>query len=332
MYPNRKIPYRGIFVKYEMEELQTLGVDIIKVVKTNYSRLDYIPFFIKVFFKTLVLDYDVIHAHYTPHSTLLPALLKSIKKKPFVITFHGSDLYILPFKNKLLFSAFKYVVSKADKIIVRSAPMKRMIEEMKIPPSKIAVIGAGVDTSIFYPRNKNKMREMLKIPKNKKIVLFVGRLSHRKGIELIYSCAKKMPSVLFIIIGNGPIKENIRNCLFTGAKSHEEIPMWMAAADIFVLPSYSEGLPNALMEALSTGIPAIVTEIPGNLELVRDGETGFIVPVGDVNAIKEKISYLIKNEDILKRMGKEARKDMIEKYDRKKLIRELKEIYEELVN
>ena len=329
-YPNRKIPYRGIFVKYEIEGLQALGTDIIKVVKTKSSTLAYISFFIKVFFKTLVLDYDVVHAHYTPHSTLLPALLKCIKKKPFVITFHGSDLYLLPFKNKLLFIAFKYVVSKADKIIVRSTAMKRMMEEMGIFPSKIAFIGAGVDTSIFYPRNKNKMREMLKIPKNKKIVLFVGRLSQRKGVNLIYECAKKMPSVLYILIGNGPIKENISNCLFTGSRPHEEIPLWMAAADIFVLPSYSEGLPNVVMEALSTGVPAIVTNIPGNLELVRDGETGFIVPIGDVNAIREKISYLIENEDIVKKMGKEGRKDMVERYDRKKIIKKLKEIYEEL--
>jgi glycosyltransferase involved in cell wall biosynthesis len=124
----------------------------------------------------------------------------------------------------------------------------------------------------------------------------------------------------------------VGNCIFVGAKKYDEIPVWMSAADILVLPSYSEGLPNVVMEALSCGTPAIVTDVGGCPEVVKDGETGFVVPVGDVEALTDKIEYLLDNEDMREMMGKLGREDMSERYGRKNVINKLKGVYESLIS
>lgn len=153
-----------------------------------------------------------------------------------------------------------------------------------------------------------------------------------KGVKLIYECAERMPNVLFVMVGDGAVKTNIKNCIFVGEKRYENIPLWMSAADILILPSYSEGLPNVVMEALSCGTPAIVTDVGGCPEVVKDGETGFVVPVGDVEALINKIEYLVENEDLRERMGKLGREDMIERYEQEKVISKLKDVYESLAS
>jgi glycosyltransferase involved in cell wall biosynthesis len=140
-----------------------------------------------------------------------------------------------------------------------------------------------------------------------------------------------MPETLFVMVGDGDVKTNLKNCIFIGERRHEEIPLWMSAADILILPSYSEGLPNVVMEALSCGTPAIVTDVGGCPEVVRD-ETGFVVPVGDVEALMDRIKYLLENKDLREKMGKLGRKGMIERYERGKVIGKLKEVYEYLMN
>ena len=84
---------------------------------------------------------------------------------------------------------------------------------------------------------------------------------------------------------------------------------------------------NVVMEALSCGTPAIVTDVGGCSEVVRDGETGFVVPVGDVEALRERIKCLLEDEDLRERMGKLGREDMVKRYDRKKVISKLKDVY-----
>ncbi|MCK4347029.1 MAG: glycosyltransferase, partial [Thermoplasmatales archaeon] len=151
-----------------------------------------------------------------------------------------------------------------------------------------------------------------------------------KGVELIYECARNMPETLFVMVGDGDVKTELKNCIFIGKRRHEEIPLWMSAADVLILPSYSEGLPNVVMEALSCSTPAIVTDVGGCSEVVKDGETGFIVPVGDVEALRERMKYLLENEDLREKMGKLGREDMIERYEQEKVIGKLKEVYESL--
>ena len=331
MYP-KEGSYSGIFIKHQVETIEKLGIDVIKAVKRTRNPSGYFPFIFQSIYKLLFCDYDIIHAHYVPHSALIPAMLKWIKKKPLIVTFHGDDARIFPFKNRINRMLTMFVVNRSDKVIARSEEMKEVLEKLGVANKKIVVLGAGVDTNLFHTINKNKAREDLELPKTKYIILFVGRLHKLKGVELIYECARNMPETLFVMVGDGDVKTDLKNCIFVGERRHEEIPLWMSAADILVLPSYSEGLPNVVMEALSCGTPAIVTDVGGCPEVVRDGETGFVVHVGDVEALTDRIKYLIKNEDLREKMGKLGREDMIQRYERGKVIGKLKEVYVYLIN
>jgi len=326
MYP-KEGSYSGIFIKHQVETIEKLGIDVIKAVKRTRNPSGYFPFIFQSIHKLLFCDYDIIHAHYVPHSALIPAMLKWIKKKPLIVTFHGDDARIFPFKNRINRMLTMFVVNRSDKVIARSEEMKEVLEKLGVANKKIVVLGAGVDTNLFHPMDKIKARKKLELPVDKHIVLYVGRLHEMKGIKHIYECAERIPDVLFVMVGNGVVRTDVENCLFVGEKKHEEIPLWMSAADILILPSYSEGLPNVVMEALSCGTPAIVTDVGGCPEVVKDGETGFVVPVGDVEALMDRIKYLIENEDLREKMGKLGREDMIERYEREKVIGKLKDIY-----
>jgi glycosyltransferase involved in cell wall biosynthesis len=223
-----------------------------------------------------------------------------------------------------------FVVNRSDKVIARSKEMKRVLERLGVSNKKIVVIGAGVDTNLFHSIDKNKAREKLELPVDKHIILYVGRLHEMKGVKLIYECAERMPVSLFVMVGDGTVRTDVKNCIFVGEKRYEEIPSWISAADILVLPSYSEGLPNIVMEALSCGTPVIVTDVGGCPEVVKDGKTGFVMPVGDVEALIDRIKYLLGNEGLREKMGKLGREDMVKRYEREKVIGELKEVYESL--
>jgi glycosyltransferase involved in cell wall biosynthesis len=330
MYP-RGSSFSGIFIKHQVESIEKLGVRVIKAVKRRRNPLGYFPFIFESICKILFYDYDIVHAHYVPHSAIVPAMMKWIKKKPLIVTFHGDDARIFPWKNRINRMLTMFVVNRSDRIIARSEEMKSILEKLGCPGKKIVVISAGVDTSLFHPIDKNKARADIGLPVDKHIVMYVGRLHEMKGVNDIYACAERMSEILFVMVGDGAIKTNVGNCIFagakkydeipawmSGAKKYDEIPAWMSAADIMVLPSYSEGLPNVVMEALSCGTPAIVTDVGGCPEVVRDGETGFVVPVGDVDALVERITYCI------------GRMDMIERYDRAMLMDRLKAVYEQL--
>ena len=326
MYP-KEGSYSGIFIKHQVETIEKLGIQVTKAVKRTRNPSGYFPFIFQSIYKLLFCDYDIIHAHYVPHSAFIPAMLKWIKKKPLIVTFHGTDARIFPFKNRINRMLTMFVVNRSDKVIARSEEMKEVLEKLGVPNKKIVVIGAGVDTNLFRPIDKYKVREDLELPSDKHIILYVGRLHETKGVKLIYECAERMPDVLFVMVGDGAVKTDIKNCIFAGEREHAEIPFWVSAADVLVLPSYSEGLPNVVMEALSCGTPAIITDVGGCPEVVRDGETGFVVPVGDVEALRDRIKYLLENEDLRERMGKLGREDMVKRYDREKVIGELKDIY-----
>lgn len=326
MYP-KEGSYSGIFIKHQVETIEKLGIGVIKAVKTTRNPSGYFPFIFQSIYKILFSDYEIIHAHYVPHSALVPAMLKWIKKKPLIVTFHGDDARIYPWKNRINRMLTMFVVNRSDKVIARSEEMKEVLEKLGVSSQKIVVIGAGVDTNLFHPIDKYKAREDFELPKTKYIILFVGRLHKLKGVELIYECARSTPETLFVLVGDGDVKTDLNNCIFIGERRPEEIPLWMSAADILILPSYSEGLPNVVMEALSCETPAIVTDVGGCPEVAKDGETGFVVPVGDVEALRDRIKYLLENEDLREKMGKLGRGDMVKRYDREKVIGKLKDIY-----
>lgn len=331
MYPkvaSSQLQYFGSFVEEQVIDLEKKGIEIIKCVRRDQNIISYLPFYLKSIFYLLFKDYDLIHAHYGFHSAL-PALF--LKFRPLIVTFHRGDALDEPKRNLLYHWLQKSTVKKATHIIAVSNEIKEvLISQLGAQRHKISVISCGVDTSVFKSMDI-KIRKELGLPEAKSIVLFVGSLSSRKGIDIVYKCANALPDVLFVLIGESEEKRKREvppNCILVGAKPHYEIPKWLNAADIFLLPSRSEGVPVSLLEALSCGIPAITSSVGGIPDVMEDGKTGCVCEDGDEIIIK--IKQLLSSSAQREIMSKYARAIMIKRFDNSIITDKIKKVYENL--
>lgn len=182
---------------------------------------------------------------------------------------------------------------------------------------------------------------ILRPPTDKPIVLFLGRLGRRKGT---YDLLKAIPDVLaqhphtqFWLGGDGEVEQ--AQHIISAAPWGQQVKLlgWVRAAEkdkalqqanLFLLPSYQEGFPVAVLEAMSYGLPVISTPVGGIPELVIDGETGFLISPGDVAALVEKINLLLSDSTLREQMGGNGRQHIQEKFDTKTMIQELFALYE----
>jgi len=255
-------------------------------VRVYYPRLFHLPieFFRKrlgeEFYKATLrvingkgLEFDIIHAHFTWPSGYAGTLLKERFGVPLVITGHGFDIYDVPFRGEVYRGKILKALESADKIITVSHSNFRVLtEKLGIPSEKILIISNGFDRNKFRPMDKVECRNRLGLPLEKRIVLTVGNLVPIKGHEYLLKAAKivleQEPDAFFVIVGDGPLREKLeklakklgifKSIYFGGRRPHDEIPLWMNAADLFVLPSLSEGNPTVMFEALGV----VLLELP----------------------------------------------------------------------
>lgn len=307
-YPSSKITekmgkikvyrFRYFFEKYE--KLAGNG-GILPTLKSNKLYYFIVPFFLISEIVTTIrlvnkLKPDIIHAHWIIPQGLAAYLNFLINKTPYVITSHGSDLHSLGFNF-----VKKIILNHAKKITVVSRYLKDEVGKIDTKLLlKTEVIPMGVDTKQFSS-NKYSVNIKNKYNSNGKIVLYVGRLSPEKGVKYLIDAMplilNKMPKTKLLIIGNGPIKQELENqvkklnleskIIFLGAVEHNKLPPYFATADIFVLPSIKEGFGLTVIEALASACPVISTGVGG----IKD-----IVP--PTNLIKEKSAESISKKVI----------------------------------
>ncbi|MEJ2126366.1 MAG: glycosyltransferase family 4 protein [Candidatus Bathyarchaeota archaeon] len=231
--------------------------------------------------------------------------------------------------NSILRSYEKKLMNRSDALIaVSKYTVNELTDLYGISTDKIHVIYNGVDIQKFKPRqNKTELREQFGLEPNKKIVLFVGRLYHRKGLELLLRSIppvlEQFSNVTFVISGTG-FKEkeeslkniakelNIENDVkFLGYVADEKLPELYSTADIFVLPAIYENFPFAILEAQSTALPVISTNVGGIPEFLENEKNGFLIEPGDEPMLTQKLLALLQNPDLVKKMGDLGRK-MIE--------------------
>lgn len=329
MYPNRNSHF-GIFVKDQVESLEKDGVDIVRIVKTRRSTFAYAPFILKSISYLLFGVYDLVHAHYGFHSALFAAL---VRRKPLVVTFHRGDALDEPWRSKFYYCAQKLVVKEAMRIIAVSQEVRHsLVKDLGSDMDKIATISCGVDSAVFRPiKDKHELRKVLNLPKDKPLVLFVGSLSYRKGVDIICKCAELLPNVNFVLVGDGNLRTDLPNCTFVGPKPHHELRLWMNACDVFLLPSRSEGLPVVILEACSCGLPVITAEVGGIPDMITNGENGFIVKSHNPEEYAQIVKNSLGDKQKLNLIGRNARELVRRNYDNRVVASKIKSIYESLV-
>jgi len=296
----------------------------------------YCPYFAKIIESEKV---SLIHASFGPYG--VHGL--SYKKKfdiPLITDFRGHDVYRIPLKKS---GIYKKLFKHGDIFLARSNNMKKDLISLGCPSDKIIVHHSSIDI------NKFKFREIKKVDNNEKIkILLVGRFTEKKGIpyaiKAFANVKKKHKNIEFTIIGDGPQRSEIeaiiknlrveKSIRLLGTLPHNQVIKEISNSHIFMLPSITasdgdkEGIPNVLMEAQAIGLPVISTYHAGIPELVIDGKTGYLVNERDVNALSEKLDYLIEHQDLWASFGRAGRKHVEKEFNIYKQTEKLENIYE----
>ncbi|MCY7799342.1 glycosyltransferase family 4 protein [Bacillus haynesii] len=278
---------------------------------------------------------DLIHAHFAMPSGGATAVVSQKLKVPYVLTLHGSDVNIYPHYSKGAFRAFETAVHSAAKVLAVSDALKAKTKEMTGAESTVLPIGVNLDRFQKPSASALELREKFGLPKDKKLLTFVGRLVKGKGVAELAEAVRQLDdSYRAVFIGDGPEKQHIRQtagekAILTGQVANHEISEYLAASDLFVLPSYSEGMPTVVIEALALKVPVLCTAVGGVPSLFGKYEHLLIKPRSVSNIIKAVKVYMEEGEwreDIAEELYQTVCKD----YDASKNAKALKEKYENL--
>jgi glycosyltransferase involved in cell wall biosynthesis len=262
----------------------------------------------------------------TPKPILMGCIAAKIARAKARIIFRRVD-----FPLRGWFSRFKYTWG-IDGVVTISASIRNRLISAGVPASRIATIYEGIDLSI-YPALNRESRAALPV-----VVGVVSHLSREKGIDCLIEAASMIPDVReklrFTIVGQGACLQSLRDLArqkgleqifqFTGFRS--DIPELMKTFDIFVLPSLSEGLSSAILEAMACSLPIIASNVGGIPELVRHGVNGLLVAPADSAALTEAIQQLASDPEERLRVGQVNRKQVEEKYTMKQKISKTEEL------
>ncbi len=247
---------------------------------------------------------DLIHAHEFDANTQ-GAVVAALAGIPLVATVHGKNYFSEKLRRRL---AYRWVSRWATMVAVSNNLKQFIIERVGIEPSRVKVIYNGVDVlPNCDPSAVGECRTEVGLPDGHQIVGVVGNLYPVKGhqylIDAIPSVLANCPNTSFVFAGRGQLEMELREQVHRlGVDAHvhflglrQDIPKILALLNVFVLPSLSEGLSMAILEAMMAGKPVVATQVGGNPELVLDGETGFLVPPRDSQALASRLVTLLTN-------------------------------------
>lgn len=247
-------------------------------------------------------DFDLIDAHFSYPDGAAAVLLGRVFRRPVVVTLRGShDLRNAAFRLRR--PQIRSALRAAARVVAVSESLAKFAIELGVPAEQVRVIPNGVDPEQFAPGDRTAARAALGLPSDRRILLGIGNLLEGKGhhriLETLPAVIARRPDVLYVAVGGsasrgyqrqlddlvtrGGLAHHVR---FVGSRPHQEVPCWLAAADLFCLATAAEGWSNAITEALACGVPVVTTRVGGNAEIVREGRDGFLVPYWDAEAFQ----------------------------------------------
>jgi teichuronic acid biosynthesis glycosyltransferase TuaC len=252
---------------------------------------------------------DIVNCHYLYPDGVASFWACKFLHIPVILTALGSDINYYAYKPVISWQ-IKKAVSGSKFTTTVSKDLANKIIELGVDSNKIKTILNGVNFSLFQIRNKIEARSLLSLPLEGKIILFVGRLSEEKGINILlraYDRFQKegITNVHVFLIGEGPLRENLENEIyekkllnitFLGQRTPEDISLWLGASDLLCLPSLREGSPNVITEALSAGRPVVASNVGGIPELIKNDINGLLFESGDDSQLYEKLKMALFSE------------------------------------
>ncbi|MFI3190103.1 colanic acid biosynthesis glycosyltransferase WcaL [Crenothrix sp. D3] len=260
-----------------------------------------------------------LHVHFATPAASVGLLVKTVFGYSFSFTVHGPDEFYdvtgYHLLEKIMAADFVFCISHyARSQVMKLSPVQAW--------SKFDICRLGVDTERFIPAVKSKANETCQL-------LCVGRLTPAKGqailLESVAQLKQQGITVHLTLVGMGPDEQSLKNyaesldivaqVTFTGAVDQDHILAYYNVADMFVLPSFAEGLPVVLMEAMAMEIPCITTTITGIPELIQQGQNGLLVPASDSQSLTQAIKQLAENPALRQQLGTAGRLKVLSDYE-----------------
>jgi D-inositol-3-phosphate glycosyltransferase len=281
------------------------------------------------------LKYDLIHSHYWM-SGLAAGELKKLWQVPVVHMFHTLGVMKqrvarLPgeAEGEYRLKGEQEVLRLADAIVAATqAELAQLQWLYQADTRKVTIIPPGVDISHFYPIDPDEAKAFIGVPACDRTLLFVGRIEPLKGIDTLIQAIglmrkREVYTCLTVIGGdpeagqggNGEMKRLQDLCAqaglndlvtFVGKRGQDTLPYYYSAAEAVVVPSHYESFGMVALEAMACGTPVVASQVGGLAFLVKDGETGFTVPVEDPVALADRLTRLLHDQDLRQRMGRQA--------------------------
>ena len=242
------------------------------------------------------------------------------------------------------------MLERSNRIIgVSDFTRRELLQYYKVKADKIRVIHNGVDTHKFKPAtDKRKVKEEVGLNPDEIAILSVGRLYARKGlftlIESMPAIVKRFRNAKFVISGKGQSNEMKKlvahatrlgvknNLVFTGYFPDKKLPKLYQAADVFAFSTFYENLPFAVLEALSTGLPVVTTNVGGIPEMIDSGKNGFLVQPFNAKQLSDRILHCLEHPADAAEMGLLARKNILEHFDWRLIVQKVLRVYEEALS
>jgi glycosyltransferase involved in cell wall biosynthesis len=191
--------------------------------------------------------------------------------------------------------------------IVSCSPLleAQLVERYRVPSERITVLPNGVDQERFRPHDRAESRRRVGLPAGRPVLVFVGHWNERKGPLRVLEAIRGRPDVGAVFLGRGLQRPSGPQVLHAGPVPHEDVPIWLSAADLFVLPTLDEGCPNAVLEALACGLPVVTSDRPFNRAVVDDSVARLVEP-RDTAALGAAIAGLVDRPDERARLSAAA--------------------------
>jgi glycosyltransferase involved in cell wall biosynthesis len=296
--------------------------------------------------------YIMLHTH-TPVASFLGRIVAKIAGVPHIVyTAHGFHFheYGNKIRNFIYYRLEKVAGRFTDVLITTNKDDYKIAKEKNIVPNgKVVYIkGVGVDLERFNPQGLNRIAN-INLSKDFKtnndfLIIVIAELIKRKNIIDILKAAKIVAihdrAFKLLIVGDGPLKVELmqfakseksinERTLFLVRRS--DIPELLSISNLFVMTSYHEGLPRAMMEAMAMEKPIVAYDIRGVRDLVEDGLNGFLVPFGDVNALAEKVLYLMEHPEVARAMGKKGRERVEKEFNLNVILPQMEKLYRDIL-
>ena len=310
----------------------------------SYSVFQYAPYDIALANKMaeVIQDegLDVLHVHYAIPHAVCAILAKDMANSDIgiVTTLHGTDITVLGYDSSLT-GAIQYGIEKSDVVTAVSTSLVKQTRELITTKKEIETIYNFVDEREYHKKDANKLKELLGIKENEKVVIHVSnfrKVKHVpdvvKSFELMH---KEVPAKL-LLVGDGPEKHPVmeyvkgkpieKDVLFLGKQ--ENVSELYSISDLMLLLSEKESFGLVLLEAMACEVPCIGTAVGGIPEVIIPGENGYLVPLGDIDSVAEYGLKILKDPHLHNQLKKRAVQIVKERFSSSQIVEQYEKMYE----